>query len=115
MCQVLSSTDPAGWPPARTRTACWRTAKRQELRKTFWDRGRGIGVWHGQTHYSVSATASKPGPDGPMEWAIFQIGDSRVVIDLRGPVPKLREDLAEVISIEGNRKRSRKNTQITPP
>jgi hypothetical protein len=50
----------------------------------------------------------KPSPNAPMEWAIFQIGDSRVVIDLRGPLPKLRPEPAEVISIDKKRKRGGK-------
>jgi hypothetical protein len=48
----------------------------------------------------------KPDPNGPIEWAIFQIGDSRAVIDLRGPEPKLRTEPAEVISIERKRRPS---------
>jgi hypothetical protein len=48
----------------------------------------------------------KPDPNGPIEWAIFQIGDSRAVIDLRGPVPRLRTEPAEVISIERKHKPS---------
>jgi hypothetical protein len=46
----------------------------------------------------------KPDPEGPIEWAIFQIGDSRAVIDLRGGEPKLRTNPAEVISIETKRR-----------
>ena len=52
----------------------------------------------------------KPDPDGPIEWAIFQVGDSHVVMDLRGPYPKLREEPAEVISIV--RKRRRDKNQV---
>jgi hypothetical protein len=50
----------------------------------------------------------QPDSDGPIEWATFQVGANRMVIDLRGPEPKLRTDPAEVISIEKKRKRSRK-------
>ena len=50
----------------------------------------------------------QPDPDGPIEWATFQVGADRVVIDLRGPEPKLRTAQAEVISIERKRERSRK-------
>jgi hypothetical protein len=46
----------------------------------------------------------KPDPNGPIEWAIFLIGDSRTVIDLRGPEPMLRTEPAEVTSIERKRK-----------
>ena len=42
-------------------------------------------------------------PDGPIEWATFQVGADRMVTDLRGPEPKLRTDTAEVISMERNR------------
>ena len=48
-----------------------------------------------------------PDPDAPLEWATFQVGAERMVIDLRGPEPKLRTDTAEVIAIESKRKRSR--------
>ncbi len=49
-------------------------------------------------------------PDGPLEWATFQVGANRMVIDLRGPEPKLRTDPAQVISIERKRKQRRKTT-----
>ena len=52
----------------------------------------------------------QPDPNRPIEWAIFQIGDSRVVVDLRGPEPKLRTDPAEVISIE--RKDRRRGKEV---
>jgi hypothetical protein len=48
--------------------------------------------------------------DGPIEWAVFQVGANRIVIDLRGPEPKLRTAQAEVISMERKPKRSRKKT-----
>ena len=48
-----------------------------------------------------------PDPDGPLEWATFQVGVDRLVIDLRGEEPKFRTDTAEVIAMERKRKRSR--------
>ena len=51
----------------------------------------------------------QPDSDGPLEWATFQVGTDRMVIDLRGPEPKIRTDIAEVISMERKTKRSRKN------
>jgi hypothetical protein len=50
----------------------------------------------------------QPDSDGPLEWATFQVGTDRMVIDLRGLEPKLRTDPAEVISIQRKRIRSRK-------
>jgi hypothetical protein len=52
----------------------------------------------------------QPDPDGPLEWATLQVGADRMVIDLRGPEPKLRTDPAEVISIERKRKQDRNKT-----
>jgi hypothetical protein len=52
---------------------------------------------------------AKPDPNGPIEWAIFQVGDSRAVIDLRGPEPKLRTEPAQVISIESKGKWKQKD------
>jgi hypothetical protein len=46
----------------------------------------------------------QPDPDAPLEWATFQIGADRLVIDLRGSEPKIRTDTAEVITIESKRK-----------
>lgn len=54
----------------------------------------------------------QPDPDGPIKGAIFQIGDSRVIIDLRGPEPKVRTDPAEVISIGQMRKRTQGKDSI---
>jgi hypothetical protein len=52
----------------------------------------------------------QPDPEGPLEWATFQVGTERLVIDLRGPEPKLRADSAEVTSIEKKRKGTREKT-----
>ena len=49
----------------------------------------------------------QPDPDAPLEWVTFRVGADRLVIDLRGPEPKLRTDTAEVMAIESKRKRSR--------
>jgi hypothetical protein len=54
----------------------------------------------------------KPDPNGPTEWAIFQVGDTRAVIDLRGSEPKLRTEPAEVISIERERKPTSGKTSV---
>jgi hypothetical protein len=50
-------------------------------------------------------------PDGPFEWATFQVGADRLVLDLRGPEPKLRADSAEVICIETKRQRAGKRRE----
>jgi hypothetical protein len=52
--------------------------------------------------------ALQPDPDTPLKWATFQVGADRLVIDLRGEEPKFRTDAAEVITMEGKRKRSPK-------
>jgi len=54
---------------------------------------------------------AQPDFDGPIEWATFQVGADRMVIDLRGPEPKFRTDPAEVIAMGGKRKRSRKKNR----
>jgi len=84
------------------------TRKTANFQVTFLGPDRGIDVCMARRVLRFPRPP-KPNPDGPMEWAIFVIGDSRVVIDLRGPLPKLRTEPAEVISINEKRKRSRKD------
>jgi hypothetical protein len=47
-------------------------------------------------------------PHAPIKFASLQVGQERLVFDLRGPKPKFRSDQAEVISIKAPRQRARK-------
>ena len=47
-------------------------------------------------------------PDAPIKFASLQIGRSRLVIDMRGPEPKYRDDQADVIPIKTQPNKGRK-------
>jgi len=53
-------------------------------------------------------------PDTPIEFATFQVGNERMVLDLRGPEPKFRSEPAEIISIKAQRKPGRKKCDESP-
>ena len=46
--------------------------------------------------------------DTPIDFATFQVGNERMVLDLRGPNPKFRSYQAKVISTKAQRKPARK-------
>ena len=50
----------------------------------------------------------QPDPEAPIKFATFQVGHSRLVLDLRGPEPEYRTDPADVISIKTQPQKGRK-------
>ena len=79
------------------------------ISNTFSVRDRGIAVSMAK-HLILFPRPPQPDPDEPIKFATFQVRDSRLVLDLRGPEPEYRTDPADVISIKTQPKRGRRNS-----
>lgn len=45
-------------------------------------------------------------PEAPPNFSVIRVGTTRLILDLRGPELKFRDDVPEAIPIETGRKRS---------